>query len=163
MENSSWTPNVTIKNTIVTYIPTRGILVTTKGKVIIEGNTFLNTEMSSILIADDANSWFESGYVRDVTISNNRFITCGEPVINIHPENSKLVEGQAVHKNITIINNFFLKESLLLTAKSTKNIKLVNNRIEVSKNFKIEHLFTLNNCTDVSLNNNKIDIIEKRE
>ncbi len=30
--------------------------------------------MSAILIADDTNTWFESEYVKDVIINNNRLI-----------------------------------------------------------------------------------------
>ncbi|MCK5775880.1 MAG: hypothetical protein KAH25_06885 [Bacteroidales bacterium] len=63
------------------------------------------------------NSWYESGYVRDVTIKNNKFIYCGSPVINIHPENSSIEEGNPVHKNISIIGNQFrLKKDLLLSS-----------------------------------------------
>ena len=85
VENLTWTPEVVIRNNYFSRIPTRGILVTTRKKVVIEDNTFYRMQMSAILIADDARSWFESGPVTDVTIRRNKFIECGEPVINVAP------------------------------------------------------------------------------
>lgn len=163
IENSTWTPDVTIQNCTIAYIPTRGVLTTTKGKVRIENNTFLKTYMSSILIADDANSWFESGYVRDLTIKNNKFVECGEPVINIHPENLEIVEGKSVHKNILISDNFFkLKRNLILSAKSTENIILSNNQIETINDFKIEDLVSLKASINVLIHDNKIVVSEEK-
>ena len=88
LENVTWTPEVEIRGCKVSRIPTRGFLITTRRKVLVEDNEFLATHMSAILVDDDARSWFESGCVRDMTIRGNRFIRCGEPVININPRNS---------------------------------------------------------------------------
>ena len=114
--------------------------------------------MSAILISDDANSWFESGYVRNVTIRNNKFINCGEPVINIHPENSEIDKQYFVHKNIHITDNLFKLEidDLLLSAKSTGNIKFSNNIIDVNKDIKIKDLVCLYDCSDIEINANKV-------
>ncbi|HET7898442.1 MAG TPA: right-handed parallel beta-helix repeat-containing protein, partial [Flavisolibacter sp.] len=102
IENITWTPEVLIRNSRFERTNTRGLLVTTPGKVVIENNTFYHTGMFPILIADDASSWFESGAVRDVTIRNNRFEDCGNNsggAINIAPENHQLVVDSPVHRN----------------------------------------------------------------
>ncbi|HSB92281.1 MAG TPA: hypothetical protein VLC28_04150, partial [Flavitalea sp.] len=59
LENITWTPSITIRNSLFAVNRARGILVSTPGKVLIEGNTFQSSG-SAILIAGDANQWFES-------------------------------------------------------------------------------------------------------
>ena len=114
--------------------------------------------MSGILIADDANSWFESGSVKDVTISNNKFIECGYPVINIHPEISEILNEYPVHKNIKITNNlFFLKENAILSAKSTGNLNFYNNKIYSESNLNINDLISINACSNVKIMNNQLN------
>ena len=158
IENTSWTPDVTIRNSKIAYIPTRGILITTRGRVIIENNEFLKTQMSGVLIANDANSWFESGYVKDVTISNNKFIDCESPIINIHPENSEIVSSKPVHKNIQIINNQFnLDKQIVLSAKSTGNIKFLDNSIESDISLNMNDLIDMKACSNVEIKNNELN------
>lgn len=163
VENVTWTPDFKITNSTITQIPTRGILVTTRGKVIIENNEFLKTNMSSILISDDANSWYESGYVRDVTIINNKFLESGEPVISIEPEKKEIIEKRPVHKNIRVLNNKFqLKNCIAFSGKSAGNVSILYNTFYKKDNFKIEDLIKLENCYKFtiernSLINNKFD------
>ena len=126
VENVTYTPEVVIRNNTFSRVPTRGILVTTRRKVLIEGNEFFRTRMSGVLIADDARSWFESGPVRDVTIRDNRFIECGTPVILIAPEND--VDGGFVHRNITIEKNHFkLAGPVAVSAKSVDGLTVRGN------------------------------------
>ena len=85
VENATYTPEVTIRGNCFARIPTRGILVTTRRPVLIEDNLFFRTQMSAILIADDARSWYESGMVRNVCIRGNRFersVNCGMRLFN---------------------------------------------------------------------------------
>ncbi len=105
VENITWTPDVNISNCYFTLSPTRGVLVTTRGKVVIEDNVFDRLPMSAILIADDASGWFESGPVRDVTVRGNLFKQCQGPVIYVHPENRE--NAGCVHHNLRIIDNQF--------------------------------------------------------
>lgn len=109
VENATWNPNVTISNSTFESIPTRGILVTTRGNVLIDHNRFNRMEMSAILIADDASSWYESGMVRNVTISNNTFNNNGNSVIDISPSAPSTNPDQTVHSNISIRGNSFYK------------------------------------------------------
>jgi hypothetical protein len=99
VENLTWTPRVKVTNCKVEMIPTRGFLLTTPRPVVIENNRFLRTSMHGILIASDTSSWMESGSVRDVTIRDNTFVRCAEPVIRIHDAN---------HQGIRVMDNTFV-------------------------------------------------------
>ena len=155
IENTTWTPRVWIHHDTVARIPTRGILVTSRRKTMIENTVFLHTHMSGISIADDAASWYESGMVRDFTIRHNQFIQCGEPAIIICPENTK--SDGPVHQNIVITDNQFdLKGTKALSAKSTSGILFNNNTIKADKTFDIERALELKDCSDVKVSGNRI-------
>lgn len=139
LENVTWTPAVTIKNSRFEATISRGTLITTRRKVVIENNIYYRTGMHAILIEDDAEGWYESGPVSDVTIRKNQFIECGynsapnNYVININPENHQLIPNYYVHKNIRIENNIFkVYDYPLLAAKSTQGLTFLNNKIEKS-------------------------------
>ncbi len=134
IENLTWTPEVIIQNSHFERGNTRGLLLTTPRKVVIENNTFYLLGMYPILIADDASSWFESGAVQDVTIHNNRFEECGynsgSGAINIAPENHELLVGNFVHRNIRIENNSFKVYYMpLLSARSVEGLVFTKNTI----------------------------------
>lgn len=165
VENITWTPDVHISGCYVELDSTRGFLVTTRGKVVIEDCKFYKTSMAAILIANDAgttanpeNSWFESGPVRDVLIRNNKFIECAQPVIFIEPENDKH-EGP-VHKNVNIVDNKFVLSSLhpvAVSAKSTQNLLIKGNTFKTSGEVSsIEKIIRLNNCDGVTTESNKL-------
>lgn len=162
IENATATPQVWIHHTTIARIPTRGILTTTRRKVVIENNNFQRTHLSGVLVSDDAANWYESGMVKDLTISNNNFYNCGEPVIAIHPENQE-TGNAAVHSNITVTNNlFYLKDNGLFSAKNTSNIRLINNEIKLNGQLrKIDDLIKLDHCTDVKTSANNINMLNK--
>ena len=142
VENTTWTPRVLIENNYFSGTNTRGILLTTRRKSIIRNNTFYRTGMHAILIADDAENWFESGPVTDVEITGNTFIDCGynnspdSYVINIWPENRKMIKDFYVHRNIRITNNLFkVFDTPVLRAKSTEYLVFSNNTIEMTNTF----------------------------
>ena len=110
IENLSWTPEVTIRNSRFERTNARGLLLTTRRKVLIENNTFYHTGMHAILIADDASSWFESGAVKDVTIRNNTFQECASIQEQLSILRQKIMNWLMViyvHHNIRIENNIF--------------------------------------------------------
>ena len=126
IENYSANPDFEFSGNTVNRIPTRGMLVTTAGKVVIENNRFLNTGMSGIYISGDASSWFESGAVSDVTIRGNAFMNCDDNAVLIAPEIKKY--GGAVHKSFLIENNFFLLNNThAVNALACESIVLKNN------------------------------------
>lgn len=129
VENVTWTPSVEVRRCRVSRDSCRGFLVSTRRPVLIENNTFIKTSMPAILIADDANSWFESGPVRDVVIRGNRFQKCAEPVIDIAPENRVVEAGKPVHQNIRIVDNdFALAGHCAVAARSAGNLVIQGNR-----------------------------------
>ena len=103
-----------------------GVLCTTRGKVKIEGNRFLNTGENGILIRDDVSDFFEGGPVENVTISGNAFINCEDSAMLVEPDNRRYVS--AVHKNIFIENNLFVLNNIhALCLSSAENIVMKNN------------------------------------
>lgn len=154
VENVTWCPEVEVRGCTVSRIPTRGFLFTTRRKVLVEYNEFLSTHMSAILVANDARSWYSSGCVRDMTIRNNKFIRCGEPVISIDSENS--VKNDSVHENILIQNNeFVLGDTVIVKAKSTKNLTIEGNKIYSGKKLDDRSSILLSDCTDVKTKKNE--------
>lgn len=136
LENLSWTPSLTVRNCRFESVNTRGLLVTTRGKVLIEKNIFYRTGMHAILIGDDAMSWFESGPVEDVLIRGNEFIECAynsspdNYAIAIAPENHSLLKNYYVHHNIRIENNIFkVYDAPIMTARSVDGLTFKNNKI----------------------------------
>ncbi len=132
VENITWTPSVTIQNNIFKETPTRGVLTTTRQPVVIKNNVFDGMGMASIYISNDAQGWYESGPVRDVTIEGNTFL---RPVANaaailIEPTNPTVSTTATVHENIKIRNNtFYMQNGQVLNAKSVKGLSFAGNHI----------------------------------
>jgi hypothetical protein len=110
LENLTWAPDLTVRNTWFGSCRARGLLISTPGRVVIENNDFVSSG-AAILIAGDANGWYESGAVQDVLIRGNRFHpSCltswyqfGEGIISIlpiipqlDPERTFLTPGQGI-------------------------------------------------------------------
>lgn len=142
VEDVTACPDMDFIGNTVSRIITRGLLITTRGKVNVQDNRFISTSMSGILISDDAESWFESGRCLDVSIKGNVFDYCGETPILIKPENKKHLG--AVHKNIRITGNTFRKyEGVCIYAKSTDGLVIEGNSFSEGEHLKTE------NCSSV--------------
>ena len=126
VENITATPDVVIKGNYADNITTRGVLCTTRGKVLIEDNTFYKNGMSGVLLEDDVRAWYESGPIRDMTIKNNRFIQCGGPQIFSNPQTSVYDPAKTVHANIKIIENEFTGYATIRML-STRDVVIENN------------------------------------
>ncbi len=154
VENITWTPEVRIVGNRVMRVPTRGFLITTRRKVVVEDNEFYRTRMSAILIENDAKGWFESGPVRDMTIHNNRFFFCREPVIHLNPQNS--APNSAVHQNIRISGNAFaLNKPITVKADSTSNLEFSNNSVYASTALDDATAFVTEDCAQVETRDNQ--------
>lgn len=168
LENITWTPDLIIRNSQFERTNTRGILVTTRKKVVIENNRFVRTGMHAILIANDASGWYESGPVQDVLIQNNHFEECGynsspgNYVIAIAPENHELIPNQFVHQNIRIRNNYFkVYDTPILSAQSVDGLEFSGNTIVPSTLLpKTEGKpgFLLTACKNVTIHGNKFQL-----
>lgn len=148
LENLTWTPDAYIANNRFMSCRARGLLVTTPGKVVIENNYF-ESSGSAILIAGDANNWYETGAVKDVLIQKNIFADpCltslyqfSEAIISIYPEIPSLTKSTPTyHRNIRIIDNEFHPfDYPLLYAKSVDGLTFQGNSILRSHRFKPFH------------------------
>jgi hypothetical protein len=157
VENVTWTPAFEMINCDVAQIPTRGILLTTRRPILIQGNRFFRTQMHGILIEDDAAGWYESGPVHDLTIRGNSFYECAERVIHINPENT--THGGPVHKNITVEGNIFtLTGTGAIDAKSTDNLAVTGNlfRMRNGTTPAASTLVSTSNTTNVSITGNAV-------
>ncbi|WP_141502794.1 alpha-1,3-galactosidase-related protein [Paenibacillus luteus] len=164
IENVTWTPEMEITGNAFERVPTRGVLATTRRKVEIAHNRFEKMTMSAVFIAADAESWYESGRVQQVSIHDNTFIKCGNeqhPNIFIAPENRQVSPEHPVHSNIFIENNKFETENaIVLSAKSTCNIGIMNNEIVAvgdQNEFRaLQDVVRFEACTDISLAGNSL-------
>lgn len=127
LENVTATPAVTVRNTRVSMVTTRGFLLTTRRPILIENCHFDRTGMPALLMEDDANYWYESGPVHNMTVRGCTFEHCAEPVISFNPQ---VQEGDApVHRNILVENNhFILNKGCYLQAKWVKGLTAQGNR-----------------------------------
>ena len=105
-------PDVLISGCYIGNNRARGLLIGSRGKVVIEKNTF-HTPGTAILFEGDGRYWYEQSGVRDVTIRDNIFDNCmygsftwGSAVIAVGsgiPDK----EHSRYHKNILVENNLF--------------------------------------------------------
>lgn len=112
VENITRTAELEVRNCEFYSIPTRGILVTTRKNVLIKNNIFRYMLNPVLLVADDANYWFESGRSVNVRFEGNTVIDCGtrdgQAVIEYHPEVMDKESKAPVHKKLEVINNRFI-------------------------------------------------------
>ena len=167
LENLTWTADAYIANNRFMSCRARGVLISTPGKVIIENNYF-ESSGSAILIAGDANQWYETGGVSDVIIQKNVFASpcltsmyqfC-EGIISILPEipNPELSEKK-FHRNIRIEENEFHPfDYPVLYAKSVDGLSFVGNELIRSYEFKPFHNrksnFSFEFCQNVEISGN---------
>lgn len=123
LDNITWYPDLIATHNHISMDPVRGFLITTRGKVLVENNTFHRTALPGILIENDASGWFESGPIRDLLIRNNRFVRCG---ISIHPHTRSDHPEEPVHENIRIENNQFT-EGGGISARNVKGLSIIHN------------------------------------
>jgi|GEM_PF-63551 len=136
VENTSWSAALRMENCVVRYNRARSILVSTDKKVEILNNYF-SSMMAGIRICGDANHWFESGPVADVTISGNTFedlaIGGGKPqaILQIDPVIAKEFRKSGYyHRNITFENNIVKTfDPLIVYALSVDGLTIRNNEI----------------------------------
>lgn len=169
LENITWTPDVTIKNSFFGSNRARGILISTPGKVVVENNLF-ESSGSAILISGDANGWYESGAVKDVVIRNNTFndpcmtsmYQFCEGIISIYPVIPKVDATKPFHRNIRIENNAFHPfDYPVLYALSTEGLYFNHNILIRSYRFKPFHerkfMITLEACKIIEITGNQFE------
>lgn len=167
VENADYHPEVVFKNNLVRNNRARGALFTTPKKVLVDGNCFDHSSGSAILLAGDAQGWYESGACRDVMISNNKFINnltsmyqFTNGIISICPEVRQLQAQRAYyHRNVVIKNNEFVTFDVpLLSAISAQNLVFEENKVTYNNDYPSwkQVPFILNRCADVRIKNNEV-------
>lgn len=119
VENVTWTPDLYVRNCSFGPTAGRGILATTRGEVIIENNEFDTLWGPALLIEDDCNFWFESGYTTNIIFRNNRVVNCdyaetfkGGAVIRYTPKVMDEASEEYVHGKLSVTGNSFEKAGL---------------------------------------------------
>ena len=114
VENKSWVPDLTVRGCSFGPTSGRGILCTTSGRVVIDSNRFEKLWGPALLIEDDCNFWFESGYTRDISFTNNTVMGCdlgvtwpGSAVIRYSPKVMNEASREFVHGRLTLRGNTF--------------------------------------------------------
>nr|WP_307992775.1 right-handed parallel beta-helix repeat-containing protein [uncultured Niameybacter sp.] len=167
LENLTNTPSLLCRNNYFGSCRARGVLVSTPGQVIIENNVF-DSAGSGILIAGDANQWYESGACTDVIIRNNHFNECVssmyqfcEGIISICPEIPQPILDKSFHRNIHITDNTFTAfDYSVLYALSVDGLEFSNNKIIRSYMYEPygyrHHMINLDYCQNVRIENNAL-------
>jgi len=131
------TADVLIRGCVLRGNRARGILLGSRGPMVIEGNTF-HTPGAAILFEGDSRFWFEQAGGRDVVIRGNTFDNCNYGVWG----NSCIQVGSGIadefksvsryNRNIRIENNLFRAFSNLplLSIYSVDGLTFTGNRLE---------------------------------
>lgn len=169
-ENLSYNPNVKIKDNKFTNTVTRCVLVSSRGKVDIENNYFYKPTLAAIYISADANEWYESSQIENLTIKNNHFVidSIGRvewkyaPAIYFLPiidDNFK--KDTIVHSNINISNNIFdIYDDYALILNNVEKLNFENNKIILHN--KSSNYMKVNNSKDIKCADNQV-IVQKDE
>lgn len=139
LENADWYPSVNFIGCTVQHNRARGTLFTTPKPVLVKDCKFIGSSGSAILLAGDAQGWYESGRCLDVKIINNYFdhnliqrYQFTDGIISIYPMVKK-PELQKVryHQNILIAGNTFRTHRVpLIYAISADGIIFRNNDVQ---------------------------------
>ena len=168
VENADFYPSVVFRNNIVRNNRARGTLFTTPEKVLVEGNLFDHSSGAAILLAGDAQGWYESGACHEVVIRRNTFINnltsryqFTNAIISIYPEVKQLNnQKDYYHRNILIEDNVFKTFDVpLLFAISAENIKFINNRIIYNNDYRGwgQKPFQFRRCANILIKGNRVE------
>jgi hypothetical protein len=130
-------PDVTIRKCTIQKNRARGLLLGSRGKIVVEDCTF-HTPGAAILMEGDGRYWFEQAGVRDLTIRRNKFVNCnygtwGKAAIEVGAgiDPAKRA-GSRYNRNILIEQNEFLRfdQSPLVSVYSVDGLTVRANRVE---------------------------------
>jgi hypothetical protein len=174
IENISWQPTAVIENNVIRNNRARSMILKTRKKVVVRNN-HLSSQMASFRITGDLGLWNESSPSNDLLIENNVIENCvyggngAQAVFLIDPQyvDKKNFEGK-YSKNITIRNNIIKTfDSSILVAMSVDGLTFENNQIIQTDTFKPIFPNSKNiqiiNCNDVTIKNNKLKRIDKKD
>ncbi|MBP3289976.1 MAG: right-handed parallel beta-helix repeat-containing protein [Alistipes sp.] len=154
-------PDVLIKGCHFANNRARGLLIGSRGEVIIEDNYF-HVPGAAVLFEGDGSYWYEQSGVRNVQIRNNMFDNClygcktwGDAHIAY---NSRIAEQEnsRYHKNIVVEGNTFRTfDPRILYLCCFDGITFRNNKIEQSTDYEfgrdVKEPFVIKHCDNVSI------------
>lgn len=154
-------PDVLIKGCHFANNRARGLLIGSRGEVIIEDNYF-HVPGAAVLFEGDGSYWYEQSGVRNVQIRNNVFDNClygcktwGDAHIAY---NSRIAEQEnsRYHKNIVVEGNTFRTfDPRILYLCCFDGITFRNNKIEESTDYTfnrdVKEPFVIKHCDNVSI------------
>ena len=143
VENISACPDVEIRGCRVEKNRARSILLSVRGRIVVEDNDF-SSGGAAIHISGDTNFWFESGRVQNALIRGNRFLNCrrftgwGDAVVNIVPEIPDPRPGVYYHRGITLENNrFLLCDSAAVRCENTQQFRMSGNEFVMTGDYPV--------------------------
>ncbi len=155
VENVTWTPNLYVRNCDFGTTSGRGILCTTRGEIIIENNRFYKLQGPALLMEDDCNFWFESGYSKEVVFRNNQIISCdhgttypGAPVIRYTPKIMDENFKGFVHGKLILENNVFknpIGEKHVIWLEYVKEAEIKNNIFDADFAIETKNVYSIIN------------------
>ena len=154
-------PDVLIKGCHFANNRARGLLIGSRGEVIIEDNYF-HVPGAAVLFEGDGSYWYEQSGVRNVQIRNNMFDNClygcktwGDAHIAY---NSRIAEQEnsRYHKNIVVEGNTFRTfDPRILYLCCFDGITFRNNKIEPSTDYEfgrdVKEPFVIKHCDNVNI------------
>lgn len=167
VENADRFPSVVFRGNTVRNNRARGSLFTTPKPVLVENNRFINSSGSAILLAGDANGWYESGACHDVLIRKNLFrdnltsrYQFTEALISVYPEVPDL-KGQRdfYHRNVRIEDNVFETFDVpLVFAISTDGLSFRRNTVKYDRKYPgwSRPPFILRRCAGIVISDNTV-------
>jgi hypothetical protein len=166
MDNLDCQPDLFFIGNRVANNRARSLIFSTEGKVIIADNHFEHPVSEAIKVLGDANFWFESGQVRDVTIKNNVFISRSPEcyVMEFGPEETGLLEksNAPFHSNIKVINNeFYVASPKIIQAHRVDGLEFSVNTIRASKWYVPDSRgksINIERCSNVSVSGNTVEV-----
>ncbi|HXS68718.1 MAG TPA: right-handed parallel beta-helix repeat-containing protein [Candidatus Polarisedimenticolia bacterium] len=151
VENMSWQPDVHIHGCAIGSNAGGSGLLRTRGKILIENNSFYRNMERALGGGPDPGFWFESGALYDVTIRSNRF----EVFNPTAPAMSFSGPTQGYNRNLLVEDNTIVTYSggvMYLT--DFDHVIFRNNHIESRATNSIKPGFVLNGCRDVEISGN---------
>jgi len=128
-------PHLILKNNSISKNRARGVLISTAGHVVVEGNRF-HTPGSAIRISGGVDFWYESGPTSAVLIRNNVFDHCkygvwGDSIIDAVCVDSERPEASIpYHEWIAVLDNeFVVHDENLLKAYRLDTLVFRRNKI----------------------------------
>lgn len=154
-------PDVIIRHCTIQKNRARGLLIGSRGKVIIDSNYF-HTPGAAILFEGDGRYWFEQTGVRDVTVKDNIFDNCnygvwGNAAIQVGSGIEKAYQADSrYNRNIRILHNtFHIFDPRVIHAYSVQGLRFAGNTITDSKDylnrFPEGKRFTITDCSEVEI------------